>query len=122
MTRAIEIKHHSSKGNQHFKEFIFIGNSANKSEVDLSEQLNLSPDSSFLSQADVEQCCLITQVRTSKDINHQLKDLKIQQGAILKLISKTAHGSVIVSLNRQLVGIGAEIARQIIVKSAQSPT
>lgn len=114
MTRAIDLEHKQPKQKQQFKEFIFIGNISNKSVSNITKQLNLSPDSEAISQATVEDSLLITQVHTTKNISHQLKDLNIKPGAIIKLVSKTNNGSVVISLGNKLIGIGAEIAQRIV--------
>lgn len=102
-----------NKGKQ-FQEFVFIGKTADKLRKNLPQQLQLSPNNTLISEAAVEDSLLITQVRTSTNINHQLKNLNIKPGTIVKLVSKTNNGSVIISLGSKLIGIGAEIAREII--------
>ena len=118
MTRAINFKRRHFKSKEQFKEFVFIGNISNKSVANTTEQLNLSPNSNFISQATLEDSLLITEVRTNRNITHQLKGLKIKPGVTIELISKTSNGSVVVSLGNKLVGIGAEIARKIVATPA----
>lgn len=114
MTRAINLKHQQSKKKKQFKEFVFIGNTFDNSVSNTTEQLNLSPNSELVSHASVEDSLLITQIDTAENISHQLKDLDIKPGAVVKLVSKTSTGSVILGLGNRLIGIGAEIARQIV--------
>ncbi len=103
---------------QQFKEFIFIGNCADKSVADVTKQLNLSPNNGLISQAEVGDCLVIQQMQTNKNLIHQLENLNIKPGTRVQLVSKTSNNSVIVSLGNKLVGIGAEIASQIVVTSA----
>ena len=114
MTHFINLEHKQPKHKQKFEEFIFIGNLSNKSVANATKQLNLSPNSELISQACVEDSLLITKVHTAKNICHQLKDLRIEPGVIVKLVSKTNNGSVVVSLGNKLIGIGAEIAGKIV--------
>ena len=114
MTLAINSQDEGFKGKKQFQEFIFIGNNLNKSLAQTTEQLNLAPNSELISNATVQDSLLITQVYTSKMMSHQLEKLNIRPGVIVKLISKTAQGSVIVSLGNKLIGMGADIAHQIV--------
>ena len=118
MTITPDLKPPHFKSKKQFQEFVFIGNISDKSVASTTEQLNLSPNSGFISQATVEDSLLITQIYTPKNINHQLKSLNVKPGAIVKLVSKTNNGSVIISLGNKLIGIGAEIARTIVATSA----
>jgi hypothetical protein len=106
-----------NKGKQ-FQEFVFIGKTSDKLKKKSTQQLQLSRDNSFISEATVEDSLVITQIRTSTNINDQLKNLNIKPGAIVKLVSKTNNGSVIMSLGNQLIGISAEIAREIVTTPA----
>ena len=117
MTSVINFKYPQLKRKKRFKEFIFIGNSSD-SVSDATEQLHLYPDSELVSQARVEDSLVITQVHTSEKIAHQLKNFKIEPGAIVKLVSKTDNGSVILSFRNKLIGIGADIASKIIATPA----
>ncbi|MCC0176475.1 ferrous iron transport protein A [Waterburya agarophytonicola K14] len=114
MTHSINLKNQKFRPNQQFQEFIFIGNTANKSVSDLTEKADLCPDSNFVSQVNLEDYVAIAEIHTNKNISHQLKILNIKPGAIVKLISKTNNGSVVISLGNKLIGMGAEIARQIV--------
>ncbi|MGD1919113.1 MAG: FeoA domain-containing protein [Pleurocapsa sp.] len=118
MIRTINLKHRHLSGRKQFKKLVFIGNISDKSVVRATKQLNLSPNSDFISQATVENSLLITEVHTDENIANQLKELKIKPGVTLELVSKTNNGSVVVSLGNKLVGIGAEIARKIVAVSA----
>lgn len=113
MTRAINLKQLRSLSRKQFQKFVFIGNTAADSQVDLTEQLNLYPNSSLLSQANVESLSL-AEIHTAENISHQLRSLKIKRGTIVKLVSKTKNGSVMISLDDRLIGIGAKIASKII--------
>ncbi|MEM8829296.1 MAG: FeoA family protein [Cyanobacteria bacterium P01_G01_bin.19] len=106
------------KAKRQFEEFVFIGDCTNESIADLTKQLNLSPNNRLVSQAEVEDCLTIQQIQTNKNIAHQLEGLSIKPGTRVELGSKSRNGSVIVSLGNKLIGIGAEIASQIVATSA----
>ena len=113
MLRAVNLASQQSEKLKQFQKFVFIGDSANNS----AQQSPLATNKNLLTQ-DEEAYLLITQIHTSNDITHQLKNLQIKTGAIVKLISKTKNGSVVVSINNQLIGIGAQIANHIAVVPA----
>ena len=115
MTQSIDLKNQKSSLNQQFQEFIFIGNTEDQSVSNLTEKLSLAPDRNLVSQANLEDSLTIVEVLTNKNLSHQLKNLNIKPGAIVKLISKTSNGSVVLSLGNKLIGVGAEIARQIVI-------
>ena len=113
MTHAIDIKNRQFNKLKQFHKFIFIGNSSTKSVASPNEQLHLLPNSILLSQAATKELS-IARIHADKSVTRQLKSLQIKPGAIVNLISKTSNGSVIVSLDNKLIGIGAEIARKIV--------
>ena len=115
MIDTIEPKLKQSRGLKQFEEFIFIGKTSTKLSEATAERVHLSPNSNFLSAASRGNSLLITQIHTAKNITRQLQNLQLKPGTIVKLISKTKSGSVVVSLDRKLIGIGAEIAPKIIV-------
>ena len=114
MTRAINLRSQPELKLRQFQEFVFIGKPAHNSVLDAIKQLHSFANSNALTQAEVATSLLISQIYTSKDITHQLKDLHIEIGATVKLVNKTSNGSVVVSLNNKLIGIGAEIAHKIV--------
>ncbi len=96
-----------------FQEFIFIGDSTNNSVSGAGEQLH-NPANNTIFQASVEDSLKITKIETSQEIAHQLKSLQIKTGAVVELINKTKNGSVLLSHNDKLIGMGAKIAHQIV--------
>lgn len=118
MTHAIDLKHKQSKGIRKFQEFIFIGTSSSKSSADSVEQLHRITDSNLLSRTSPGNSLLITQIPTTKSVSRQLQNLQLKPGKKVQLVSRTNNGSVVVSLDGKLIGIGANIAQQIIVTLA----
>ena len=100
-----------------FREFIFIGNSSEKITKN-RRQLHVSPDNSLLNQTDTGSSLLIEQIFAAKNIARQLKNLHFQPGKQVRLVNKTKNGSVVVSCDDKLIGMGSEIAEKIIVTSA----
>ncbi|MDJ0590912.1 MAG: FeoA family protein [Pleurocapsa sp. MO_226.B13] len=117
MTRAIDLQDRRSPKIKQFRELIFIGNCSTKSKIESLEQLHLTPNNNLLSQANLGDSLLIIQMHTARSITHQLKNLQIEPGVVVEVVSKSDRGSVIISLDRQLIGIGAEPARKIVVTS-----
>ncbi|MDJ0568601.1 MAG: FeoA family protein [Pleurocapsa sp. MO_192.B19] len=118
MTHAIDIQLRQSLGLREFQEFVFIGNTSGELPAVLAKQLHLPPDSNFLNAASTGNSLLITRMHTAKSITRQLGNLQFKPGKIVKLISRTNNGSVVVSLDNKLIGMGAEIAQKIIVTLA----
>ncbi len=118
MTHAIDIQLRQSLGLREFQEFVFIGNTSAELPAVLGKQLHLPPDSNFLNAASTGNSLLITRMHTAKSITRQLGNLQFKPGKIVKLISRTNNGSVVVSLDNKLIGMGAEIAQKIIVTLA----
>ena len=118
MTHAIDLKQKKSKGIRQFQEFIFIGTSSSKSSLDLVKQLHLPTNSNLLSQIPQGNSLTITQLHTAKTISRQLENLQLKPGKKVQLVSRTDNGSVVVSLEGKLIGIGANIAQKIIVTLA----
>jgi len=113
MISDINFDFRRSPKTKRFQEFIFIGDSTNNSVSNVTEQLHNTANNTIF-QANVEDSLKITEIETSKEIAHQLKNLHIKIGAMVKLINKTENGSVIVSHDHKLIGIGAEVAHQIV--------
>ena len=118
MSHAISLKYKQIERKQQFQEFIFIGDNSNTDVTGKTKELNLNPDSKAVNQAFVEDSLLVTQIQAAENISCQLKKLKVKPGAMVKLISKTSKGSVIISLGNKLIGLSAEIASQIAVTPA----
>ena len=115
MTHAIETTERANEGHQRFKNFVFINDSSLQSSPQLIDQLQHNPDSNLLSQAKLGGILLVSQIHAPNKIIRQLNSLQFQPTAKIKLVSKTAHDSVIVELQGKLIGLGAEITRQIVV-------
>ena len=118
MTHAIDLKHKQSNGIKQFQEFIFIGTSSAKSSADPLEQLHRITNSNLLSRASTGNSLMITQIFTIKSVTRQLQNLQLKPGKKVQLVSRTSNGSVVVSLDGKLIGIGANIAQKIIVTLA----
>ena len=101
-----------------FKEFIFIGTTAIEAPKDCSFHLNLPSNSNYLSNTDLGESFFVTQISGAKNIVRQLRNLNFKPGQKFELVSKTANGSVIVSLNNRLIGMGTEVAQNIVVTLA----
>ena len=112
MISGIKFKLKRSPQSRKFQEFIFIGDSADRSVSNEIEQLHNTTNNT-IARASIEDSLKITEIKTNKEIAHQLKNFQIKIGAIVKLINKSENGSVVVSHDDRLIGIGAEIARQI---------
>ena len=118
MVHNLDTKNTTTSSPKHFQEFIFVGNCSSKSVTYVTEQLHLPPNSKTVSQAAIEENLLITQMHTVNNITRQLKNLDLKPGAMVKLVSKTNNGSVVVSLGDKLIGMGAEVAHKIVATSA----
>ena len=118
MIRTLKSVRKRSKAFKEFKEFTFIGNTASEASEDYSHQLNLSPNSNYLINTDLGKSLFVTQVCGAKNIVRQLRNLNFKPGQKVKLVSKTVNGSVVVSLNNRLIGMGTEVAQNIVVTLA----
>ncbi|HEY9767935.1 MAG TPA: ferrous iron transport protein A [Coleofasciculaceae cyanobacterium] len=114
MTHAIDLKYQPSSKLKQLPKFIFIGN-ASTTSVDLTKERHLPSNRNLLSQIDVGNFSLIDQIHVPRNLSRQLKNLRLKPGKIVQLVSKTSNGSVVISINNKLIGIGAEIAQKIIV-------
>lgn len=127
MTRAIDISHQPRQKLGQFQGFTFIGKSSKELTTKSSTQLPLDDNNWFLDEARVQNLWKITQIHTSKNLIPELKDLGIELGAIVELVSKGYSGSVVVTRDcgtsqrhRKLIGLGGEIAHSIVVTLAES--
>lgn len=118
MTQTINLKSFKLPRLREFQEFIFIGNSSAQPLVAHSEQLHDTPNNQCLNTSSTGSFLLIAQIHTPKQITRQLSRLKLKRGKTVQLISKTKNGSVVISYNDKLIGIGATIAQKIMVTSA----
>ena len=115
MTQSIGLKHHSGKPVK-FPEFVFISDSAIKANLDSNNpngQLQ-NPGSMALEDVAVGERVKIEQVCLPSHLIRQLR-LKFLLNKQIQLVSKTDSGSVIINIDRTLIGMGREIARRIMV-------
>ena len=121
MSQAIETSEQSNVAHKSFKNFVFINDTSLRSSPQLINQLQLNPDSNLLSQAKLGCLLTVRQIFAPNKIIHQLSNLQFQPTAKIKLVSKTVNDSVIVELRGKLIGLGAEITRQIVVTAIKDP-
>ena len=114
MTHAI-FKHQQQSKLKRFEKFVFVGSNSVNPLSNAIQQLHLNPNSSFLAQAQIGSSIAIEQIYASQDITHQLNNLGLKSGKVAKVISKTGNGSVVIALKDSSIGIGTDIARQIVV-------
>ncbi len=115
MTHAINRQHQASSKLKQLPKFIFIGNASTTSALDSTKELNLPANRNFLNQINVGNCVIINQIHVPRNLTRQLKHLRLELGTMVQLVSKTSNGSVVININDELIGIGAEIAQKIIV-------
>lgn len=115
MTHAIDFNRQQQSKFKRFNKFVFIGSNSVDSASNTAKQLHLNPNSSFLSQAQAGSSIVIEEIYASKNITRQLNNLGLKSGKIVNIISKTSNGSVVIDLKNSSIGIGTEIAQQIVV-------
>ncbi|MGF1591510.1 MAG: ferrous iron transport protein A [Pleurocapsa sp.] len=115
MTHATDRQHQAPSKLKQLPKFIFIGNASTTSTLDSTNELDLPSNLNFLNQTDVGNFSIINQLRVPRNLARQLRNLRLKLGKVVQLVSKTSNGSVVISINNQLIGIGAEIAQKIIV-------
>ena len=115
MTHAINFKPQPVPKLKRFQEFIFVSDSALDRESESARQLHLTPNSSWLTEVKIGNSIEIEQIYAPQNIVRQLRNLQFQSGQKARLVSKSATGSIVVNLNDRAIGIGAEIARRIVV-------
>ena len=115
MTHILNLKPQTNPKLNRFQEFIFVSDSAIEQEAEFTQQLHLALDSSWLTEAKIGNFVSIEQIYAPRTILRQLRNLKFQPEQKVRLVSKSATGSVVVNINNRLIGIGAEIARRIVV-------
>ena len=118
MTHAI-FKHQQLSKLKRFKHFVFVGSNSVNFSLNTAKQLHLNPDSSFLHQVQIGSSIAIKEISTSKDITRQLSNLGLESGKIVRVLSKTSNDSVVIALKDSSIGIGTEIARQIVVTATE---
>ena len=115
MTHSVDFKHRVSQKLKRFPEFVFVGDSAIKLVSESTRQLQINPNSSLLAETEIGDCIIVEKIYAPQSIICQLRNLKFERERRVELVSKTNHGSVIVSLNNTLIGISNEIAQRIVV-------
>jgi hypothetical protein len=115
MTHSAQSKSQTSSKLKGFQKFVFINDSSMKLVPKLTKQLQLYPNSRLLHQAEPGDYIIIEQIHAPQNIIRQLQQLKFVPHKRGQLVSKTNDGSVIASLEHNLIGIGTEIARRIVV-------
>jgi|GEM_PF-1942718 len=115
MIHTIGSKQQSASRIRHFQEFTFINDSSLKADPDDLKQLPITTNSSLLSQAKVGSWLTINQIHAPRVIIRQLENLQFKQDEQVRLVSKTSKASVVVDIKGKLIGIGSEIAQNIVV-------
>ncbi|MEM7594090.1 MAG: FeoA family protein [Cyanobacteria bacterium P01_A01_bin.83] len=122
MTHAIAPAIQCLSKRKRFEGFVFISDSALKSEPKLDQQLHLNSDRQLLlSQAQVGCFVTICQIHVPQNIVSQLNNLQFKHCEQIEVVSKTKKASVVVDLQGKLIGLGAEIAQQIVVSVINQP-
>jgi Fe2+ transport system protein FeoA len=115
MTHATDIKQQHPIKFKGFKKLVFVGSNSAESFLDTTRQLHFHPNSSFLNQSQIGSLIKIERIYAERDITRQLNNLGLKSGKIAKLINRTSNGSIVIDLNGILIGIGSQVARQIVV-------
>ena len=116
MTRATDIRHRQLPNTKQFRKFDYVGNSAVKDSLNLTEQ-QLNFNNHLLSHMNIGDFLSIERICVGRQIARQLASLQFKTGTTIRLIDKTNHDSVLIELGDRLIGFNSEIARQIIVTS-----
>ena len=119
MTHFLNLKPQPIQNLKRFQKFVFVSDSAMEWSAESVEQLQLAPNSSWLGRVEVGNFVNIEQIHAPQNIIRQLRDLNFQPNQQVQLVSKSDTGSVVVDSNNKLIGIGAEIARRIIVIASE---
>ena len=117
MTHFLNLKPQPIQKLKRFQEFVFVSDSAME-RGRLVEQLQLSPNSSWLTEVEIGNSINIEQIHAPQNIVRQLRNLKFQPNRRVRLVSKSDSGSVVVDFNNRLIGIGSQIAQRIMVTIA----
>lgn len=118
MTQVADLKPQPRQKLKKFQEFIFVSDSGINQTPELSSQLQLDPNTSFLDRAAIGDMITIQQIHAPRSITRQLRNLKFQPHKQAQLVSRTNNGSVVVNLNNTLIGIGKAIAQRVVVTLA----
>lgn len=90
---------------------IFIGGTSAKTH----SAINIPPNRISLDKAQISDWVEITRMYLDRNTHSRLHNLGLKPKVIVEIVSKTASGSVIIRVNQQHIGLGAEIARRLIV-------
>ncbi|MFM2313480.1 MAG: ferrous iron transport protein [Cyanobacteriota bacterium] len=115
MTQVVNSQHQIPQKLKRSQEFVCVSDSAIKLTPELTKQLLIAPNSSFLDRAKIGDIITIQQIYAPRNITRQLRNLKFQPNKRVQLVSRTNNGSVVVNLNNTLIGIGKTIAQRVVV-------
>jgi Fe2+ transport system protein FeoA len=115
MTKVADFKPQPLQKLKKFQEFIFVSDSGMNLTPELSSELQLAPNNSFLDRATIGDIITIQQIYAPRNITRQLRNLKFQPDQSAQLVSRTNNGSVVVNLNNTFIGIGKAIAQRVVV-------
>lgn len=93
--------------------FTYISTTNSYSDRHCPNNLEVSLDRYPLSSAKIGYWVAIDQI--PKHISYLFQDLKLIPGQEVEIISRTVNGSVIIRIGEEQIGLGAEIANQILV-------
>lgn len=116
MAQAIDPQQQLSPKLTRFQEFVFVSDSALK--LTKLEEPTSSHGRVSLTQAKIGDVVTIKQILAPQNIIRQLQNLKFKPKQKIQLVNKTDNGSVVVSINNTLIGIGKEIVPRIVVTLA----
>ena len=100
-----------------FKGFVFVSDSAIELKAKPIPQLQLTSNSSWLTEVEIGNFINVEQIYAPRNIIRQLRNLKFKPKQQGQLVSRSETGSVVVNFNNRPIGIGAEIAQRIVVTS-----
>lgn len=118
MTKASKIRQFLQHRKAQSQKFIFVREKPTDLNSNQVVELNLSPNKILLSTVSLGNWAVVEEIYTSRDTYHQLRNLGLKSGTAIEVISQTETGSAIVRVNEKQIGLGAEIARRIIVTMA----
>ena len=107
--------------------FTFVGGTSQKRGEDRSQAKfvtesisnNLTNKPAFpLSTTQVGDLVIIQQIQSEENMIHCLNNMGLTLGAEVLVTSKTTSGSIIVSLQGKQIGLGAEMANQVMATFA----
>ena len=97
--------------------FTYIGGTVSKKASERS-RVNFASETVFpLSSAQVGDLVVIQQI-PSRDMKLRLRNMGLALDSKVEVISKTPSGSIIVCIQAQQIGLGAEMAKHVMVTLA----